>query len=157
MATIVPALRAQVKTNRFNNTYGLLTNEATAVMRRENITPVGEIMVVGRKGVFNLNMLYDWWMLYAIHRNIIKDGKWIVPNETIDALLADEYIKFGAQAGSPFHIQTYLRMIGYHLKYDHQLSLSPNQLDYLSNQGTELRNNRKQYKTTIKNNNKKQQ
>lgn len=131
-----------------SSTYGLLSNESTAVMQRENVAPIGELLVVGRKGVFNLNMLYDWWMLYAIKNNLVAEGKWIVPNETIDALLADEYIKYGAKARTPFLIQTYLRMIGNHLGYEYKLNLSPDQLNYLSGQEKSLKNTRKQHKIT---------
>ncbi len=136
------------------NSYGLLSNEVTAVMQREtqagNI-PIGEILVVGRKGVFSLNMVYDWWLIYAATRGLIrregnKDGQWIFPNETLDALLADEYIKYGAKAGTPFRIQTYLRMIGQHLLYDYILELNQNQLNYLANQERILREERKKFK-----------
>ena len=134
--------------NRSSASYGLLSNESTAVMQRENVAPIGKALVVGRKAVFNLNMLYDWWMLYAIKKNLISDGKWIIPNETMDALLADEYIKFGARAETPFRVQTYLRMIGKHLGFEYQLTLSPEQKSYLGNQERVLRNTRKQYKIT---------
>ena len=150
MATISPLVQARNIANRSNTTYGLLSNESTAVIQRENMAPIGKVLVVGRKGVFNLNMLYDWWMLYAIKKNMIKDGKWIIPNETLDALLADEYIKFGARAGVPFHIQTYLRMLGHHLGYDYQLNLAPNQLGYLGNQERILRDTRKHHRISQK-------
>ena len=128
------------------STHGLLSNEATAVMQRERVSPIGQLLVVGRKGVFNLKMLYDWWMLYTLSHNLlIKNGTYVMPNETLDALLADEYIKEGATASTPYHTQTYLRMIGRHLGYDYQIDLSSDQLSYLNNQERILRDERKRY------------
>lgn len=134
---------------RSNTTYGLMSNEATAVMQREKVAPIGELLVVGRKGVFNLNMLYDWWMLYAVKNNLlVKNATFVMPNETLDALLADEYIKDGARAGTPYRTQTYLRMLGRHLGYDYQLTLGQEQINYLANQEILLRNERKKYPLT---------
>lgn len=132
--------------NRSNKTYGLLSNEATAIMQGHKSIPLGEILVLGRKGVTNLNMLYNWWIIYAFQNHLIKDGKWIKPNEILDVLLADEYIKYGSQAGVPFKIQTYLRMIGHHLNYDQRLNLSSEQQNYLSYQENILQKEREKYK-----------
>ncbi len=131
-----------------SSTYGLLSNEATAIMQREKLAPIGDFLVVGRKGLANLNMMYDWWMIYAVKNNLIQNGKFIIPNDVLDALLADEYIKFGAIAGHPYHIQDYLRMLGSHLGYNYQLQLSPDQVNYLSSQEINLRNHRKNYAIT---------
>jgi len=128
--------------NTTSSTPGLLTNELTAVMQKEKIIP-NELMVVGRKGVFTLKMLYDWWMIYASRKNLIKEKKWIVPNETIDALLADSYIKFGANINEPYHVQTYLRMLGSQLSYIPSVELNAAQLNYLKNQELLLNNFRK--------------
>jgi len=130
---------------RSSNTYGLLTNEMTAVMQNENIAPIGKFLESGRKGVVNLNMLYNWWVLYAINKNLIKDN-WILPNEVLNSLLADQYIKYGAKSGTPFDIQTYLRMIGNHLKYDDKLTLSVDQQNYLLSQDNILKTERSKYK-----------
>ena len=132
--------------NRSNKTYGLLSNEATAIIQTHKTIPIGSLLVVGRKGVINLNMLYNWWMIYAFQNHLIKDGKWIRPNETLDGLLADEYIKYGAQAGVPFTVQTYLRMIGHHLNYDNTLQLSQDQSNYLLNQENILQSEREKHK-----------
>lgn len=144
----IPRINHPLTNNRPSNAYGLLSNESTAVMQREKIATIGEILVVGRKGVFNVRMLYDWWMIYAVNKGLVKDGQWIIPNETLDALLADEYIKYGAKAGVPFRIQTYLTMLGHHLHYEHRLQLDQNQVNYLMKQEAILREKRKQYKIT---------
>ena len=144
--TTIPGINRTLTNSRSANSYGLLTNEATAVMQRENPVPVGDIMVVGRKGVFNIRMLYDWWMIYASRKSLIKDKQWIVPDGTLDALLADEYIKDGATAGVPFRIQTYLAMLGRHLSHDYNLKLNSQQTGYLRQQETVLREQRKQHK-----------
>ncbi len=88
-------------------------------------------------------MLYDWWIIYASRKNLIKEKKWIVPNETIDALLADSYIKFGANINEPYHVQTYLRMLGSQLSYIPSVELNAAQLNYLKNQELLLNNFRK--------------
>lgn len=131
--------------NRTNKTYGLLSNEATAVMQTYKNIPIGEFLVYGRKGIANLDMLYNWWIIYAFQNHLIKDGKWIKPNETLDTLLADEYIKFGAKSGFPFHIQTYLRMLGQHLEYT-DITLSNSQKQYILQNENILQNERLKYK-----------
>ncbi|GAG93392.1 unnamed protein product [marine sediment metagenome] len=128
-----------------SSTYGLLSNEATAIMQREIIAPIGKFLVVGRKGLANLNIMYDWWIIYAIKNNLISNGKFIIPNNVLDTLLADEYIKFGAVAGKRYHIQDYLRMLGEHLGYNYQLQLSSDQIKYLSEQERNIRFHRKKY------------
>ncbi|GAG80770.1 unnamed protein product [marine sediment metagenome] len=145
----ISTIHTSLSNNRPSNSYGLLSNEATAVMQREKlITPISNIMVVGRKGVVNVNMLYDWWLIYAANKGLVKEGQWIAPNETLDALLADEYIKHGANAGIPFRIQTYLTMLSNHLHHKLRLNLDKNQIFYLRNQENILRNLRKQFKIT---------
>jgi hypothetical protein len=136
--------------NRSSKSYGLLSNESTAVMQKDKLPEIGEILLVGRKGVFNLNMLYDWWMIYAIRHGLIKNEKWIIPNATLDSLLADEYIKYGAKTGIPYHIQTYLRMIGHHINYDRPLEISDVQKNYLDKQEQKIRSIRKSYKIVNK-------
>lgn len=146
MTTLIGRTALKRSNNRSNTTYGLLSNEATAVMQRENVAPIGKMLVVGRKGVFNLNMLYDWWLLYAIKKNLlVKNAKFVMPNETLDALLADEYIKEGARAGVPYNTQTYLRMLGRHLGYEYQFTLDPERRNYLASQEKLLRDERKKY------------
>ena len=135
MNTLIRTGRPFLQTNKTSTDYGLLSNESTAVMQGENIYPIEQLLVVGRKGVVNLKMLYDWWILYAIKHNLlIENSKYVRPNETLNALLADEYIKEGAIAGEPYNTQTYLRMIGRHLGYDHILNLSPDHKTYLETQ-----------------------
>jgi hypothetical protein len=146
MTTITPTQKYNQVKNRTNKTYGLLSNEMTAVMQRDKQIAVGELLVLGRKGIANLTMLYNWWMIYAFKNYLIKDNRWILPNETIDALLADDYIKFGASSGVPFALQTYLRMIGQHLSYDQHLNLSPEHINYLSSQENILLREREKYK-----------
>ena len=132
--------------NRSNKSYGLLSNEITAIMQTHNTIPLGQLLVLGRKGITNLNTLYNWWIIYAIQNRLIKDGKWIRPNDTLDVLLADEYIKYGARAGVPFSVQTYLRMIGHHLNHDETLQLSQEQLNYLTTQENNIQQERGKYK-----------
>lgn len=135
--------------NHSSNSYGLLSNELTAVMQRDNNILKNDLLVVGRKGVFSLKMLYDWWLIYANNKGLItniENGQWITPNEILDALLADEYIKYGARAGTPFRIQTYLTMLGHQLSYDYKLDLDQPQLNYLSNQANTLRSERQKIK-----------
>lgn len=112
------------------DTYGLLSNEATAVMQN-NIASGDKLLVVGRKGVINTRMLYDWWYVYAVKNNLIVNRKWISPNDVLNALLADEYIKFGAVVGKPYAIQTYFAMLGNHIDYTVKLDLSDVQNNYL--------------------------
>ena len=82
MANISHLEKYNELTNRSNKTYGLLSNEATAIMQGHKSIPLAEILVLGRKGVINLNMLYNWWIIYAFQNHLIKDGKWIKPNKT---------------------------------------------------------------------------
>ncbi len=146
MRTITPTEKYNQVKNRTNKTYGLLSNEMTAVMQRDKQIAIGELLVLGRKGIINLTMLYNWWMIYAFKNQLIIDNLWILPNQTIDALLADDYIKFGASYGAPFAMQTYLRMIGQHLNYDQHLNLSWDHLNYLSMQENILLREREKYK-----------
>lgn len=133
------------KNSRTNKTYGLLSNEATAIMQTHPSIPIGQLLVVGRKGIVNLNMLYNWWIIYAFQHNLFREGKWINPDDTLNGLLADEYIKYGAQTGVPYSIQTYLRMIGHHLNYDEQLNLTQEHINYLLSQDNILQKERGKY------------
>ena len=138
-------------TNTNNNTnnnmdaYGLLSNEATAVMQNQQIVPNTKLLVLGRKGILNTRMMFDWWYVYAAKNNLIFNNKWIAANDTLNALLADEYIKFGAVAGTPFSIQMYFSMLGKHIYYNNKLELSPDQKNYLINQANNFRIERSQF------------
>ncbi len=141
-------INTPVTISKTSNDPGLLTNEITAVIQREkDIAHIGELMLVGRKGLFTLNMLYDWWIIYASKKGLINDNKWIFSNDVLDALLADEYLEFGVIVGKPYHIQTYLRMLGKHLKYNYQLNFNTEQYNYLNNQINLIRNVRKEQTT----------
>lgn len=128
--------------NNTNVNYGLLSNEATAVMQNQQIVPNAKLLVLGRKGVINTGMMFDWWYIYAAKNNLILNRKWITSNDTLNALLADEYIKFGAIAGTPFSIQMYFAMLGNHINYNDKLQLSPDQRNYLINQAKSFRSER---------------
>jgi len=105
----------------------------------------------GRKYIFELFPLcFSEFLLFKGSSLRIPENARHITQPIFDefSLLYDEYIKFGAIAGQPYHVQNYLRMLGKHLNYNQQLQLSSNQLNYLSNQEKKIRAERKKYVIT---------
>jgi len=127
------------------NRPGVLENEMTNFISDKFIGEIGELMKVGDKGVFTLYMLYNWWIVYLIQNNMIKDNQWVHPNVLLDTLLADQYIEFGVTKGQSYRLHTFLSMIGKKLDVKN-IKLNQRQMEYLQKQNKKLESLRFEYR-----------
>ncbi len=93
--------------------YDLLNETITEIMQQNNIIDI-EIIKINGRGVYTLNMLYDFWLIYVYQNDLIRD-QYIYPDVVIHNLLYKLYNIYGA-SNSRFSLTNFLRMLGTQLE-----------------------------------------
>lgn len=102
------------------NQIGTLSVEITEIMEKHN--PLDELYKTEGKGIYTLNMLYDFWLIYAYQNDLIRDG-YIYPDVTVHNLLYKLYNMYGASEMG-FLLTTFLRMLGSQLDFSKNINVN---------------------------------
>ena len=100
---------------------GLIDERVSQLMINNNETGIG-LILNGGKVIGNINMLFDFWLIYAYQNDLIRD-QYIYPDNIINWSLEDVYKKYGASKEG-FLIGTYLRMLGEKIDY-YEIKITP--------------------------------
>ena len=111
---------------------GLLNKTITKVMEENNIIP-SPIIKLNFNGIYTLNMLYDFWLAYAYQNDLIHE-QYIYPDETINNLLFNQYMRYGGSIEGNL-LETFLRMLSSQINFNTDIELS----DAIIKQSKDLR------------------